>query len=154
MREFEISIADPESDAVRALLHAHHLFASSVMPAEAVHTLDADAIGEDKITLFGLREDDELLGIGAIRQLEPGHVEIKSMHTTATARRRGVGQALLNHMLEIAAAQGATRVSLETGTGQAFRAARSLYEAAGFTPCDPFGEHEPSPVNAFLTRTL
>jgi len=154
MRSFVIGIADTARDDVRALLQAHQTFARSVMPREAVHTLDAQAITDEQITLLGLRENDELLGIGAIRQLEPGHVEIKTMHTTATARRRGVGRALLDHILEVAAAQGATRVSLETGAGDAFRPARSLYTAAGFVPCDAFGEYEASPVNTFLTRSL
>jgi putative acetyltransferase len=125
------------------------------MPPEAVHTLDGTTLLDDRTTvLYGVRHDGELLAIGAIKQLEPGHVELKSMHTAASARRRGAGRALLDHLLAVAAAKGCERVSLETGSGDPFIAARSLYEAAGFVSCEAFGEHAPSAVNAFMTLRL
>jgi putative acetyltransferase len=79
---------------------------------------------------------------------------VKSMHTTPAARRRGVGRAVVDHLLAVAAARGVERVSLETGAGDAFAPARSLYAAAGFVSCGPFGAYQASPNSAFMTRSL
>lgn len=149
-----IELDDPRRDDVRALLEQHLAFARAVTPPEDVHALDLDGLLDPAVTFFSLRLDGRLLGVGALKQLEPDHVEVKSMHTTLDARRRGVGRAILDHLLALAAARGARRVSLETGAGEAFAPARAMYAAAGFVPCGPFGGYGPSPNSAFMTRTL
>jgi putative acetyltransferase len=73
------------------------------------------------------------------------------MHTAQAARGRGIGGAMLDHLIGIARDRGCARVSLETGTMAAFAPARALYAGAGFTPCGPFGSYEPSPSNTFMT---
>ena len=50
--------------------------------------------------------------------------------------------------------RGVRRVSLECGAGEAFVAARSLYAAAGFVQCGPFGDYTKTPDNVFMTRAL
>ena len=149
-----IELDDPRRDDVRALLEQHLAFARAVTPPEDVHALDLDGLLDPAVTFFSLRLDGRLLGVGALKQLEHDHVEVKSMHTTLDARRRGVGRAILDHLLALAAARGARRVSLETGAGEAFAPARAMYAAAGFVPCGPFGGYGPSPKSAFMTRTL
>jgi putative acetyltransferase len=153
MTPLVIEVDDPGREDVRDLLAQHRAFASSVMPPAGVHVLDPD---EDTsgMTLFTVRRDGVLLAVGALRQLDPEHVEVKSMHTATAARGRGVGRALLDHLLSVAAASGARRVSLETGVGEAFEPARTLYASAGFVPCGPFGEYEATPDNVFMTRSL
>jgi putative acetyltransferase len=152
---FVIEADDPRRDDVRRLLEGHRRFASSVMPPEGVHVLDPDnSIDEADLTLFSLREDGQLLGIGAIKQLGPDHAELKSMHTAADARRRGVGRALVDHLVSVAAARGVRRLSLECGAGEAFVPARSLYASAGFVPCGPFGGYTATSDNVFMTRLL
>jgi putative acetyltransferase len=131
---FTIEAEDPPRDDVRELLETHRQFAAGVMPPEGVHVLDADTSNDDVI-MFTLRVDDELLGIGALRQLDPHHAELKSMHTAVAARGRGVGRALVDHIVSVAAARGVRRVSLECGAGEAFAPARELYAGAGFEPC-------------------
>jgi putative acetyltransferase len=79
---------------------------------------------------------------------------LKSMHTATAARRRGVGRALVDHLLAVAAARGVRRVSLECGAGEAFVPARSLYAAARFVPCGPFADYAATPDNVFMTRVL
>ncbi|HXV35043.1 MAG TPA: GNAT family N-acetyltransferase [Gaiellaceae bacterium] len=148
-----IGIDDPRRDDVRRLLEQHRAFASGVMPPEGVHVLEPHDAGED-ITLFSLRAEGELLGIAALRQLDPAHAELKSMHTAAAARGRGVGRALVDHLVAAAAARGVRRVSLECGSGEAFVPARSLYASAGFVPCGPFGEYAATADNVFMTRLL
>jgi putative acetyltransferase len=154
MHGFVIEVDDPQRDDVRGLLEQHRMFATGVMPPEGVHALDPDEVLDPTITLFSVRADGELLGIGAIKQLESDHAELKSMHTAVAARRRGVGRALLEHLLAVAAKRGARRVSLETGAGEAFVAARALYETAGFVPCEPFGDYVATENNAFMTLRL
>ena len=151
---FVIEADDPRRDDVRRLLEQHLMFATSVTPPDGVHALDPDGLLDATITLFSLRLDGELLGIGAIKQLDHDHAELKSMHTAAAARRRGVGSAILGHLVAVAAARGVQRVSLETGAGEAFAPARAMYEAAGFVPCGAFGDYTATPNNAFMTRLL
>jgi len=148
-----IGIDDPRRDDVRRLLEQHRTFASGVMPPEGVHVLDPDA-RDDTLTFFSLRVDGELLGIAALRQLDSAHAELKSMHTTAAARGRGVGRALVDYLVAVAADRGVRRVSLECGSGPAFVPARTLYASAGFVPCGPFGDYAATPDNVFMTRLL
>lgn len=151
---FVIEVEDPRRDDVRRLLDQHRLFASGVMPPDGVHVLDPDDALDGTVTFFSVRVDGELLGIGALKQLDPEHAELKSMHAALAARGRGVGRALLDHLVAVAEARGARRVSLECGAGEAFVPARSLYASAGFMPCAPFGEYTQTPDNVFMTRAL
>jgi putative acetyltransferase len=154
MDGFVVEVDDPRRDDVRSLLEEHLAFARKVTPPEDVHALDLDGLLEPAVTFFSLRVDGKLLGVGALKELDPHHVELKSMHTTAAARRLGVGRAIVDHLLAVAAGRGARRVSLETGAGEAFAPARSLYAGAGFVPCGAFGDYEASPSSAFMTRFL
>ena len=149
-----IEVDDPRRDDVRRLVEQHRTFASGMMPPEDMHALGPDELLDPRITFFSVRLEGELLGIGAIKQLDPDHCELKSMHTAGTARRRGVGRALLDHLVAVAGARGVRRVSLETGAGEMFVPARSLYAAAGFVTCGPFDEYGASPNSAFMTKLL
>jgi putative acetyltransferase len=146
-----IAVDDPRNPDVRELLERHLAFALAQTPPEHSFALAAEALLDPAITLFSFRDDGTLLGVGALKQLEPGHGEIKSMHTAKAARGRGVGRAMLAHLLEVAADRGLHRVSLETGTMTAFAAARALYASAGFEPCGPFADYLPSDDNCFMT---
>jgi putative acetyltransferase len=154
MNPLAIAPDDPRSPDVRALLTRHLELMHEQSPPEDVHALDVDALTAPHVTFLSARDGagGALLGVGAIAEIEPGHGEIKSMHTAAGARRRGVAGALLDHLLGLAAARGYARVSLETGTQDGFAAARALYARAGFAPCPPFGSSRPSPGSVFLTR--
>jgi putative acetyltransferase len=152
--ELVIDVDDPRRDDVRSLLAQHLSFARSVTPPEDVYALDVDGLVDPAVTFFSARVDGELLGIGAIKEIEPGHAELKSMHTAAAARGRGVGRAMVEHMLAVAGARGFRRVSLETGSMEAFAPARSLYAATGFEPCGAFGDYRESPNSAYMTRLV
>jgi putative acetyltransferase len=82
---FVIVVDDRRRDDVRRLLDQHRAFASGFMPPDGVHVLDPDDALDATVTFFGVRVDGELLGIGALKQLDPEHAELKSMHTAATA---------------------------------------------------------------------
>ena len=154
MPEAVIAIDDPRTDDVRRLLERHLEFANTHSPPEDVHALDVDALLDPAVTFFGLRVDGELLAVGALKQLDDHHAELKSMHTAAGARGRGVGRTMLDHLVGVASDRGLSRVSLETGTMEAFTAARALYTTAGFTPCEPFGDYQPSRNSTFMTLVL
>jgi putative acetyltransferase len=149
-----VAADDPRDPDVQALLARHRTFALGQTPPEHSFALDAAGLLDPAITFFSLREDGGLLGIGALRQLSPQHAEIKSMHTAEAARGRGIGRAILTHLLDIARARGFRQVSLETGTTAAFEPARALYASAGFRPCGPFGDYQPSQDNCFMTLAL
>ena len=136
------------------LLRQHWQFTAEVTPPEYIHALDLEGLLDPLVDVYGLREDDGLLGIGALKTIDSGHVEIKSMHTTAAARGRGVATSLLSHLLTVARQNGVRRASLETGKQVAFAPAISLYANAGFTFCGPFGDYTANPNSVFMTLHL
>lgn len=152
--EGEIAIDDPRTADVQHLLGRHLTFAHTHTPPQDVHALDLDGLLDPAVTFYSFRRDGELLAVGAIKQLDAGHAEVKSMHTAQGARGRGIGRAMLTHLIGVARQRGCVRVSLETGTMAAFAPARSLYASAGFEPCGPFGGYQPSPHNTFMTLAL
>ena len=98
--------------------------------------------------------DNALLGVGAVKQLSRTHGEIKSMHTAQAARRRGVGSALLRHILGAARQMSLERLSLETGSWPYFDAARALYTRHGFVECPPFADYVADANSIFMTLDL
>jgi putative acetyltransferase len=149
-----IEIEDPRRPDVAALLGRHLEFCNAHTPPENVYALDLGGLLEPSVTFFALRRNGELLGVGALKELDATHAEIKSMHTAAEARGLGVGSAIVDHLLATAAARGYRRVSLETGSMDAFAPARSLYAKAGFVPCGAFGDYPDSPTSSFMSREL
>ncbi len=148
------AIDDPLAEDVRALLVEHLGFARTVTPPGHVHALDFEGHSDPAVTLFSVRRGGALLGVGALKQLDAFHVELKSMHIAEAARGKGVGRAMVDHLLAAAAARGYERVSLETGTMDAFGPARSLYEKVGFLPCEPFGEYTKTPNSICMTLII
>jgi putative acetyltransferase len=145
---------DPRAPDVVALLERHLVFANEHSPPEDVHALDVDGLLDPAVTFLSLRRSDQLLGVGALKQLDATHGELKSMHTLAEVRGQGVARALLEHLIALARSRGYHRLSLETGSMEAFAPARSLYTTAGFTPCGPFGDYLPSRNSHFMTLSL
>lgn len=154
METWTVVVDDPRKPDVLALLERHLEFARSVTPPEDVHALDLDGLVDPSVTFFSLREDGRLLGIGAIKELTRGHMELKSIHTAEEARGNGVGRAVVERLLASARERGATRVSLETGSTDEFAASRSLYAQLGFVECEPFGDYSPSRNSTFMTLEL
>ena len=152
MDALNLHACDPADPDIRALIDLHFDLMRSQSPPESCHVLPADGLAGTY--MLAAHERDTVLGIGALAVLEPGHGEIKSMHTRAAARGRGVAQAILLGLLEEASRRGITRVSLETGSAETFAPARRLYARAGFTECAPFGAYQSDPLSVFMTRTI
>jgi putative acetyltransferase len=125
-----------------------------VTPVEYSFALDVDQLVDPSVTFFSARKGGRLVGIAALKRLDETHGEIKSMHTREAERGRGVGRALVEHILAFAREAGYRRVSLETGATEEFIAARTLYARAGFKASAPFADYRPSPYNTFMTMNL
>jgi len=150
----EIRLDDLTGAPVRALLAEHLENMHALSPRESVHALDAAALCKPDITFWSVWSGAELLGCGALKELDPLHGEIKSMRTVQAHRRRGVGRAMLQHIMDEARRRRYARLSLETGSMAAFEPARRLYESFGFGYCPPFSSYADDPNSVFLTRTL
>lgn len=154
MIPLEIAQARIDDPGVADVIARHFALMRAQSPEESCHVMPADALAREGATLIAARSQGKVLGIGALKKLETGHGEIKSMHTLAEARGKGVARAILRGLLEIARDSGMTRVSLETGSMAEFSAARALYATEGFTDCAPFGDYVLDPLSVFMTRTL
>jgi putative acetyltransferase len=150
----EIMVDDPRKPEVRALLERHLAFCLSETPPEHSFALNVDGLLDRKVTFVSFRDGGTVLGVAALKELDTAHGEVKSMHTAGEARGRGVGRALLSHLLDTARSRGYQRVSLETGTTSGFAAARALYESAGFAPTGPFGGYPQTEDNTFYSLGL
>lgn len=139
---------------IRALLEEHLRHMHSLSPPESVHALDLSGLLRPEVTFWTVWDGDELVGCGALKALGAGHGEVKSMRTTQARRRSGAGRTMLEHILATARDRGYTRVSLETGSMEAFLPARSLYASYGFIECAPFGDYREDPNSTFMTKPL
>ena len=145
---------DLTSPQVLALLEEHLANMNELSPPESMHALDVSKLRAPGITFWAVWEGDELLGCGALKELEPGHGEVKSMRTPRALRRRGAGRAMLAHILQVARERKYERLSLETGSMDAFVPAQRLYQSVGFERCGPFGDYQEDPNSVFMTLKL
>jgi len=150
----KIELDDLSRPEIHALLHEHLQNMHAVSPRESVHALDPAELCKPDIAFFSAWDGDILLGCGALKALDDQHGEIKSMRTPNALRRQGAGRGILVHIVEIARMRGYQRLSLETGSMPAFKAAQRLYESVGFAPCGPFADYAPDPNSVFMTLSL
>ena len=149
-----IEPADLDSAAFIALMEEHRLAMQATAPLESQHALDLSGLKQPHVSVWVLREDDALLGCGALQRLDDAHVEVKAMRTSRTHLRRGVGKTLLAHLLQEARVSGYSQASLETGSMDYFAPARRMYADAGFVACGPFADYLDDPNSTYMTRAL
>ena len=150
----EIRPCNLDDPRVIELLNTHVHRARAETARGSAHAIDHDGLRSPDITVWTLWTGETLISIGALKRLSPDHSEIKSMHTVESARRTGAGSTLLRHLIATAKAQGAKRVSLETGSWPYFAAARAFYARHGFTECAPFGDYAADPNSVFMALDL
>jgi putative acetyltransferase len=136
----DIRLDDLSDPAVQALLVEHLKGMRRLSPPESVHALDIEALRRPEITFWTAWSDNDLLGCGALKELDSSHGEVKSMRTSLVHQRKGIARKILTHIIEAARKRSYVRLSLETGSAQAFEPARRLYESFGFTYCAPFAD--------------
>lgn len=149
-----IKIDDLSGDEIYQLLQEHLQSMALHSPPESIHALDIEGLRKPEITFWTIWENDELLGCGALKELDAQHGEIKSMRTATRHLRKGVATKLLRHIMDEARRRGYRRLSLETGAMEAFKPARKLYENLGFVYCEPFADYREDPHSVFMTREL
>lgn len=145
---------DISSSDVAALLSEHLDEMANHSPPESVHSLESAALRGPDVTFWTAWDESELLGCGALRELDARHGEIKSMRTANPHLRCGVASAILSHLVAEAKRRSYSRLSLETGSVDAFEPAHSLYEKFGFSYCRPFGPYHDDPFSRFMTLVL
>ena len=150
----EMKIDDLTGPEIQRLLRDHLEDMARQSPPESMHALDLEGLRRPEVTFWSAWEDGELLGCGALKELTPKHGEVKSMRTAPEHRRRGVAAAMLEHILQEAKRRAYERVSLETGSMDAFAPARSLYAKFGFQESSPFAGYVEDPNSVFMTKRL
>jgi putative acetyltransferase len=150
----KIEVDDLSHPAIHGLLSEHLQSMYELSPPDSVHALDLEKLRKPEITFWAAWDGLLLLGCGALKELDRKHGEVKSMRTPSALRRQGAGRAILARIIEVARSRGYERLSLETGSMQAFTPAQQLYESFGFTYCGPFGEYVEDPNSVFMTMRL
>jgi putative acetyltransferase len=150
----EIRLDDLSSQQVQDLLAAHLAGMQENSPPDSVYALDLSGLQHPDVSVWTAWDAAELMGIGALKQLSPSSGEIKSMRTDSRYLRKGVGVAILDHIVTEARQRGYRRLSLETGSGAEFEPALRLYRKRGFSNGEPFGDYVSSDFNQFLYLEL
>ena len=150
----EIRIDDLTGSRIAEFLREHLENMAENSPLESMHALSLEELRKPEITFWSVWSDTELLGCGALKELDPQHGEIKSMRTASIHRRRGVAAKLLERILEEAKRRNYIRLSLETGSMDAFAPAHNLYSRFGFKECGPFADYTEDPNSLFMTKEL
>jgi putative acetyltransferase len=149
-----IELDDLSRPEIAELLKEHLASMFVYSPPESVHALPIESLRSPEITFWSVWENGQLLGCGALKELDPQHGEIKSMRTASAHLRKGVARAVVYHIIAEAKRRGYRRLSLETGSMAAFEPARQLYAACGFTYCEPFRDYVNDPNSVFMTMGL
>jgi putative acetyltransferase len=145
---------DLSGEAVRALVALHLSGMNANTPEGHVFALDLSGLTAPEVTFWSAWAGESLAGMGALKDLGDGSGEVKSMRTHPDHLRKGVAAALLERIITVARARGYRRLSLETGTGEAFDPALALYRRRGFVDGEPFADYVRSPYNQMLHLDL
>ncbi len=84
-------------------------------------------------------EDGLPIGCGAIKEYEPGTMEVKRMYTSPASRGKGVASIVLAELEKWAAELACTRCILETGKKQP--EAIALYRKNGYALIPNYGQY-------------
>ena len=150
----EIRLDDLSGPEIAAFLDEHIEEMRAVTPPESIHARDLAGLRHQAVTVWTAWDGGELVGCGAIMELDAAHAELKSMRTGVRWRGKGVASTLLAHLLREARRRGFRRVSLETGSMAHFEPARRFYLKHGFAYCEPFSTYDDDPNSVFMTMEL
>jgi putative acetyltransferase len=145
---------DLRGPEIAALLEEHLQDMHANSPPGSVHALDLSGLRKPGISFWTVWDDSLLVACCALKELDRTHGELKSMRVARTARGRGVGGMLVEHLLAEARRRGYRRLSLETGSMDFFVPARRLYARFGFAECGPFADYRPDSNSKFMTLEL
>ncbi len=151
LKSIEGNFNNPE---VNQLLKKHFVELRAASPEGSAHVLDIPGLMVPSIKFWSLWEEDQLVGCGALKFLEHNHGEFKSIRIHDNFRGNGYGIKIINHLIIEAKKLDIKRISIETGAGSFFTAARKLFNNCGFKPCAPFAHYKEDINSLYLTKNL
>ena len=143
-----------ENLEVNDLLKKHFIELRSVSPAGSTHVLDIAGLKDPSIKFWSLWENNKLVGCGALKFLEKNHGEFKSIRVADEFRKKGIGERIINHLIDEAKKLEISKLSIETGAGEFFLPARTLFSKFGFKLCPPFAHYKEDPNSCYYTLNL
>ena len=151
MKSIEGNFDNPKVDE---LLKKHFIELRSVSPEGSAHVLDIKGLKDSSIKFWSLWENDMLMGCGALKFLDEGHGEFKSIRVHDNFRNKGNGLKIIKHLIEEAKKLNIKRISIETGTGKFFEPARKLFKKCNFEICEPFAHYKKDTNSLYLSKLL
>ena len=151
LKSVEGNFDNPE---VNELLNKHFIELRSVSPEGSTHVLDIAGLKDQSIKFWSLWENNNLIGCGALKFLEKNHGEFKSIRVADEFKKTGIGERIINHLIEEAKKLKISKLSIETGAGEFFLPARKLFSKFGFKKCPPFAHYKEDPNSCYYTLNL
>ena len=151
LKSIEGNFDHPE---VNELLKKHFIELRSASPEGSAHVLDIPGLKISSIKFWSLWKSGKLLGCGALKFLEKGHGEFKSIRVHDDYRNQGNGLKVIEHLIEEAKKLNIKRLSIETGAGKFFKPARKLFKKCKFEPCEPFAHYKKDINSIYLTKLI
>ena len=151
LKSIEGNFDDPE---VHKLLTEHFIELRAASPEGSAHVLDIPGLKVPSIKFWSLYNNDKLMGCGALKFLDKGHGEFKSIRIHDNFRKKGHGTIVINHLISEAKKLDIERLSIETGAGDFFIPARKLFKSCGFEPCEPFAHYKEDINSVYLTKLI
>ena len=151
LKSIEGNFDNPE---VHEFLINHFIELRSVSPEGSAHVLDIAGLKDPSIKFWSLWEENNLMGSGALKFLDKGHGEFKSIRVNDKFKNKGFGLKIINHLIEEAKKLDIERLSLETGAGKFFSPARELFVKCGFKVCEPFSNYEDDVNSVYMSMLI
>jgi len=151
LKSIEGNFDNPE---VNKLLTKHFIELRAASPEGSAHVLDIPGLKDPSIKFWSLWEDEKIFGCGALKFLDKGHGEFKSIRVHDNFRNKGNGIKVIEHLINKAKMLDIRRISLETGAGEFFDPARKLFERCDFKPCKPFAHYKEDVNSLYLTKLI
>ena len=151
LKSIEGNFDNPE---VHELLIKHFIELRSVSPEGSAHVLDIAGLKDPFIKFWSLWDENNLIGIGALKFLDKEHGEFKSIRVSDKFKDKRNGSKIINHLINEAKKLNIKRLSLETGAGEFFLAARKLFNKCGFKICKPFSHYKNDINSVYMTKLI
>ena len=151
IKSIEGNFDNPE---VNELLTKHFIELRAASPKGSTHVLDIPGLKVPSIKFWSLWENGKLMGCGALKFLDEGHGEFKSIRVHDNFRNKGNGIKVINHLIEEAKKLQIKRISIETGAGKFFEPARKLFKKCNFELCEPFAHYTIDINSLYLTKLI
>ena len=151
LKSIEGNFNNPE---VHELLIKHFIELRSVSPEGSTHVLDIAGLKDPSIKFWSLWDENNLMGIGALKFLDKEHGEFKSIRVSDKFKDKRNGSKIINHLIDEAKKLNIKKLSLETGAGIFFNPARKLFDQCGFKECDPFSHYKEDDNSVYMSMFI